>query len=143
MISFYTPILLIGLIALVGDFIVPYILGRRYPNYDNFKHVISELGTKQSPVRKHLSCWLVIFGTLVVIFGIGQKLQFANQTWLHNLYLWGIIIFGIGAGVIAGLFPEDASGEEETVAGKVHGIFSGLGFIFLIIDSTGNNARGV
>ena len=132
--DFYVPILMLGIIAFAGDFIVPYLLGSKYPNYDNFKHVISELGSKQSPVRKQLSRWLILQGILAVIFGIGQKLLFTEQTWAHNLYVGGIIIFGIGAGVVAGIFPEDTSGAEETVTGKIHGIFSGLGFIFLIMN---------
>ena len=43
-------------------------------------------------------------------------------------------MFGIGAGVIAGIFPEDTRGVEETVSGKIHGIFSGLRFIILIMN---------
>jgi ABC-type Mn2+/Zn2+ transport system permease subunit len=71
---------------------------------------------------------------LFVCFGIGQGLQFQNLTWAHWIYLWGIVAFGIGAGIIAGIFPEDTRGVEETVSGKIHGIFSGLGFIFLILN---------
>ena len=119
---------------MIGDFVVPLILGRKYPNHNILYDVISELGTKGSPVRKQISAWLIILGILFVCFGIGQGLQFRNQTWAHCIYLWGIVVFGIGAGVIAGIFPEDTKGAEETVSGKIHGIFSGLGFMFLIMN---------
>ena len=119
---------------MIGDFVVPLILGRKYPNHNILYDVISELGTKGSPVRKQISAWLIILGILFVCFGIGQGLQFRNQTWAHWIYLWGIVMFGIGAGVIAGIFPEDTQGAEETVSGKIHGIFSGLGFMFLIMN---------
>lgn len=130
----YFLILLVGLIAMIGDFVVPLILGRKYPNHNIFQDVISELGTKGSPVRKQLSAWLIILGILFTCFGIGQGLQFRGQTWAHWMYLWGIFVFGIGAGVIAGIFPEDTKGAEETISGKIHGIFSGLGFMFLIMN---------
>jgi len=119
---------------MIGDFVVPLILGRRYPNHNILYDVISKLGTKGSPVKKQLSTWLIILGILFVFFGIGQGLQFRNQTWAHWIYLWGIVMFGIGAGIIAGIFPEDTKGAEETASGKIHGIFSGLGFMFLIMN---------
>ena len=130
----FFPMLLIGLIATVGDFVVPIILGKRYPNYSHLRDVISELGTRGSPVRKQTSAWLILLGILFICFGIGQGLQFVNHTWLHWLYVWGIMAFGIGAGILAGIYPEDASGMEETVSGKIHGICAGLGFIILILN---------
>jgi len=130
----YFPILTIGLAAMIGDFVVPLILGRKYPNHNALYDVISELGTKESPVRKQISAWLITLGVLFICFGIGQRLQFQNQTWAHRIYLWGIVVFGIGAGVTAGIFPEDTKGAEETISGKIHGIFSGLGFMFLIMN---------
>jgi len=125
---------LIGLAAMIGDFVVPHMLGRKYPHYNNLYDAISELGTKGSPARKQLSVWLIILSVFFICFGIGQGLQFRNQTWAHWIYLWGIVIFGIGAGVIAGIFPEDTRGAKETISGKIHRIFSGLGFIFLIMN---------
>lgn len=133
-VNIYFLILLIGLVAMIGNFVVPLILGRKYPSHNILYDVISELGTKGSPVRKQISAWLIILGILFICFGIGQGLQFRNQTWAHWIYLWGIVVFGIGAGVIAGIFPEDTKGVEETVSGKIHGIFSGLGFMFLIMN---------
>ena len=68
---------------MIGDFVVPLILGRKYPNHNILYDVISELGTKRSPVRKQISAWLIILGILFICFGIGQGLQFRNQTWAH------------------------------------------------------------
>jgi len=31
---------------------------------------------------------------------------------------------------LAGIFPEDPEGITETISGKIHGIASGLGFLF-------------
>ena len=35
---------------------------------------------------------------------------------------------------MAGIFPEDPKGISETISGKIHGIASGIGFIFLILN---------
>jgi hypothetical protein len=125
--------LTIGLVAIIGDFVVPYLLGKRYPDYSNLKDTISTLGTNTSPVKKQLSYWLIIAGSLLLIFSIGHLFVFSSYSWKHVLYLLGIVIFGVGA-ILAGIFPEDVKGTEETVSGKIHGISSGLGFIFLILN---------
>jgi hypothetical membrane protein len=129
-----TIILLIGIIAMAGDFIIPTILSRRYPGYNPLYDVISELGSSDSPVRIQLSAWLVILGILLTLFGVGQASRFENFTWAHSLYITGILGFGIGAGIIAGIFPEDSHGAVETASGKIHGIFGGLGFLLLLLN---------
>ena len=50
-----------------------------------------------------------------------------------NLYISGIIAFGIGC-ILAGIFPEDPKGFKESASGKIHGIASGIGFVFLILN---------
>ncbi len=125
--------LLIGLIAVLGDFIVPFILGKKYPNYSNLKDAISELGINKSPVKKQLSCWLITLGILFIIFSIGHTFIFSVYSWMHILYILGIIVFGVGC-IIAGIFAEDPKRSKETVSGKIHGISSGVGFLFLIFN---------
>ena len=135
----------VGLIAVIGDFIVPYLLGKKYHNYGNLKDTISTLGTNNSPVKKQLSYWLIALGLLLLIFSVGHTHIFAVYSWKHILYLLGIIIFGIGC-ILSGVFGEDSKGSKETKSGKIHGISSGLGFIsltfnplwiFLIIENAG------
>ena len=125
--------LLIGLIATISDFVVPYILGKKYPNYSNLKDTISTLGTNKSPVRQYLSYSLITTGSLLLIFSIGHLFIFSSYSWKHILYVIGIAVFGMGS-ILAGIFPEDVRGSEETKSGKIHGISSGLGFIFLIFN---------
>ena len=133
-ISVFDPISLIGAIAIIGDFLIPVIIAKKYKNYSHLRNTISTLGTAKSPVKKQTSIWLISQGILFVIFGIGQSLQFASFSWKHCLYIWGIIAFGIGAGIIAGIYPEDSKGVKETKNGKIHGIAAGLGFILLIFN---------
>jgi hypothetical protein len=131
---FSHTILSLGVIASAGDFVIPAIISKHYPDYSQLRDTISTLGTNQSPVKKQASAWLIALGCLLVCFGIGQSLKFIDHTWKHWLYIWGIVAFGIGAGIIAGIFPEDPRGFEETGSGKVHGIGAGLGFTFLLLN---------
>lgn len=132
--SVFDSIILIGAIAIIGDFLIPVIISKKYPNYSHLRNTISTLGTNNSPVKKQASIWLISLGILFVIFGVGQSLQFPSFSWKHYLYIWGIIAFGIGAGIIAGIYPEDSKGVKETKNGKIHGIGAGFGFIFLLFN---------
>ncbi|MCD4665398.1 MAG: DUF998 domain-containing protein [Bacteroidales bacterium] len=132
--TIFDLIFLIGSIAVIGDFLIPALISRGYPNYCHLRNTISTLGTNKSPVKKQASIWLISLGTLFIIFGIGQNFLFNDLSWKHYLYIWGIIAFGIGAGIIAGIYPEDSKGVKETKNGKIHGIGAGFGFVFLLFN---------
>jgi hypothetical protein len=123
--------ILIG--AALADLLIPVILGLKYPGYDHFRDTISALGTKESPVRKQESINLILVGILFILFAFGQGFAFENVGWSHGLYICGVIAFGIGC-IIAAIFPEDSKGLKESVSGKIHGIASGVGFIFLLLN---------
>lgn len=125
--------LIILLIATIGDLLIPVIIGFKYPGYNHFHDTISSLGTKKSPVRKYQCLNLMIVGFLLILFTVGQYEAFQSIKWCHKLYLTGLILFGSGT-VLAGFFPEDPIGISETVSGKIHGIASGIGFLFLIFN---------
>jgi hypothetical protein len=126
-------ILTVILIATLADLLIPVIIGVKYPGYSHLRHTISTLGTNESPVRKHQCLTLVIVGILFTLFALGQYHAFGSIKWSHVLYLAGIIMYGIGT-IIAGVFPEDPAGMDETVSGKIHGIASGIGFLLLILN---------
>ena len=125
--------LVILLLATLGDLFVPIIIGVEYPGYNHLIDTISTLGTSNSPVQKFQCINLIAVGILFIIFSIGQGLSFTEVKWCHKLFIIGIILFGVGT-ILAGIFPEDPKGIAETVSGKIHGIASGLGFIFLIFN---------
>jgi len=122
-----------GVIAMAGDFVIPWILGRRHPGYSHLRDTISTLGTAESPVKRQLRPWLIVLGVCFLGFAVGQAVVFQVFTWRYWLYLTGIISFGLGAGIVAGIFSEDSPGTAETFSGKIHGIGSGLGFILLLL----------
>ena len=125
--------LVILLLTTLGDLIVPMIIGIKYPDYNHLIDTISTLGTNKSPVQKLQCINLITVGTLFIIFSVGQGLAFTQIKWCHRFFILGIVLFGIGT-ILAGIFPEDPKGIAETVSGKIHGITSGIGFIFLILN---------
>lgn len=125
--------LVILLLATLGDLLVPIIIGMKYPDYNHLIDTISTLGTNKSPVQKFQCINLIVVGILFIIFSIGQDLSFTQVKWCHKLFIIGIILFGVGT-ILAGIFPEDQKGITETISSKIHGIASGIGFIFLILN---------
>lgn len=117
-----------GLVAFAGDFLVTIVLGFSYPHYNHLQLVMSELGTSQSPVAFWVGLWWVVFGILFVAFAVGFAAVFAPGS------RWGLVaasliaLFGLGAGVAAGVFPTDPASEETTVAGGLHDALAGMGF---------------
>ena len=125
--------LVILLLAVLGDLFVPIIISVKYQDYNHLVDTISTLGTNESPVQKSQCTNLIAVGILFIIFSVGQGLAFTQIKWCHRLFILGIVLFGIGT-ILAGIFPEDPKGIAETVSGKIHGIASGIGFIFLILN---------
>jgi hypothetical protein len=119
--------------ATLGDLLVPIIIGVKYLGYNHLIDTISTLGTNKSPVQKFQCMNLIVVGILFIIFSVGQGLSFRQIKWCHRLFIIGIILFGVGS-ILAGIFPEDPKGIAETISGKIHGIASGVGFIFLILN---------
>lgn len=117
-------------IALIGDFVVSYVLAFFYPNYSHTKQVMSVLGNPNSPVAFMYNIWLVILGILISFSGINFYITYSKISKKHALI--GLIIllaFGVGAGIISGIFSVNETKEIETIASKIHGIGAGLGFL--------------
>ena len=120
------------IIAVVGDFVVAYALALFYPGYSHTKQVMSVLGNPNSPVAFLYNVWLVILGILIC-FSAGNF--FTVYSGLSKGYACAgaiiLLIFGIGAGVLAGLFSVNEVKELETITSKIHGIGAGIGFMAL------------
>lgn len=120
-------------IILFFDLVFPSLLSLKYPNYSHLHNTISTLSTQASPVRFFAAAALIIIGVTFLVYCYLLSGYFEARLWPHKLYLAGLIIFGIGS-VIAAIFPEDPIGAVETVNGKLHGIVSGIGFLFLMLS---------
>jgi hypothetical protein len=128
-----TAFLVVLITAIATDLLIPFLLATRYPGYSHLRDTISALGAPGSPVQRYQSAALILVGSLLLVFAIGQGLSFQVIRWSHILFLLGIVLFGFGS-ILAGVFPQDPAGAAETISGKIHGIASGLGFLFLILN---------
>ena len=132
--TIYYYVFLIPLfVAVLFDLLVPVLISNRYPGYNHLEQTISTLGTSNSPVQKYQCMNLIIVGIFFIVFAIGQYFMPIQRNWAFYWYSIGIIIFAIGC-ILAGIFPEDIKGASETSSGKIHGIASGIGFLFLILN---------
>lgn len=123
---------LVLIIAIVGDFAVPYVLAIFYPNYSHTKQVMSVLGSSASPVAYIYNCWLIILGILISISAMNFYMVYTKvSTTYATLGFIILLAFGIGAGIISGIFSVNESKGIETMASKIHGIAAGLGFLLL------------
>lgn len=133
-VSFYKVSFCLGIAACFGDLLVPFLLEPKKGNYSHLYDAISGLGTKESPTYKQTSIWLVGFGVAFVLFAFGFLIKIGILPIIHLAFGLSMMSFGIGAGIISGIFPEDPKGEPETIHGKIHGISAGLGSIGLLLS---------
>lgn len=121
-----------GLLAFTGGFLVTFALSFFYPNYNHLKLVMSVLGTSQSPVAMWVNLWWIVFGILFIIFAIGFRKAFVSDKKSVLIVTLLIMLFGLGAGIGAGLFPMEPGGSETTLAGKRHGICAEIGSLAIM-----------
>lgn len=120
------------IIAIVGDFAVTYILAPFYKTYNHKTMVMSTLGNPDSPVRVCYNIWLVILGLLLSVsaFTIYYRYCYVSKP-LSIAVAVMIGFFAVGAGILAGIFSVNETKEIQTIASKIHGIGSSLGFMAL------------
>lgn len=121
------------IIAIVGDFVVPYILANFYKGYNHKTMVMSVLGNPNSPVRIYYNIWLVLLGIFLIIGSANLYHQYSSSSKNLSITIFVfIVIFAIGAGILSGIFSVNESKEMESIASQIHGIGSALGFITLL-----------
>ena len=119
--------------AFIGEFLVPYVLSMFVKNYSHLKTVMSALGAEKSAVGKIYSGWLVIFGLLCIVYSflfVKINADPAAKGVITGAVF--IALYGIGSGVICGLFPVDETREMVSVSAKIHGGSVVLAFFLLM-----------
>lgn len=107
-------------VACVGDFLVSFLLAMHYPAYNSLQQPESFLSVSGSPVAHWFAAWSVAFSSLFLLFSLGLKAAFGYNHRGIALLCWLIAIYGIGEGVISGLFPYDFVNGRLTMLGWVH-----------------------
>lgn len=121
------------LIAIVGDFAVPFFLAVFYRGYRHRLMVMSSLGNPKSPVRIPYNIWLVSLGVLLTgsCKTLYERYASASKS-LSIAVVICVLLFAVGAGIIAGLFSVNENKSTVNTASKIHGIASALGFMALL-----------
>ena len=124
---------IILLATILGEFLLPWILGHFYKGYDGRTTVMSALGSPESPVRVIYNVWLVWLGVflLAASFALYREIRTVSVG-LSLMTLVSVCVFAIGAGILAGLFSVNESKDKITVASRIHGVGSALGFMTLL-----------
>jgi hypothetical membrane protein len=137
------------IIAIIGDFAIPYFLATFYKGYSHNLMVMSLLGNPNSPVRIFYNTWLIILGILLIF---SSSIVFSKYSLISKPLTIAtvvlILIFAIGAGILSGIFSVNQSKEIITVESQIHGVGAVLGFmsmlfvpLFLAILSYKNNSN--
>lgn len=121
------------LVTILGEFLLPWILKRFYKGYDSRLMVMSALGNPESPVRRIYNLWLIWLGVFLSFAAV--VIYFDNSVTslpLAVLISVFVIIFALGAGLLAGIFSVNEKKEIETISSKIHGIGSAIGFMIML-----------
>jgi hypothetical protein len=119
--------------ACIGDFVITFLIGFLHKDYNFLSQSQSYLGTANSPVAFYMNAWGVLFSVLFLLFAYAlYRTAFAKGRWQHAV-VWLIVVYGLGEGLGSGLFPYEHIGNELTLSGKLHSLFSGLGVTALMI----------
>ncbi|MBC1591466.1 DUF998 domain-containing protein [Listeria welshimeri] len=122
------------ILAVLSDFLTPYILGIFYPGLNQMTRVMSVFGDVASPVRGAFLVWSVVSGVLFVLSlpAIYQSAIKQSRT-LAILLVSAIGLYGIGDCIFTGLFSIDTEQSSWTFSTWVHNIGSGLGYAGFLI----------
>lgn len=124
------------IVAIVGDFVVAYVLACFYPDYSHMKQTMSVLGNLNSPVAFLYNMWLIILGILICISAGNFYIVYSDSSKiLASIGLIILLFFGIGAGIISGIFSVNEGLEIETIASKIPWNRSRSGFSILDLYS--------
>lgn len=118
------------LLTIIGEFFLPWILGRYWDGYNSKTMVMSALGSPQSPVRVIYNTWLIWLGLFLtfvaIVYFLTARKDFPT---LSVLLLISIGTFAVGAGLISGIFHVNENKDIVTSASTIHGISAAIGFM--------------
>ncbi|MGO3780880.1 MAG: DUF998 domain-containing protein [Enterococcus viikkiensis] len=127
-----SPWLLI--LAVVGDFSLPYILGHFYPGFDQVTMIISQLGEDSSPVQQAFNRGSIVTGSLFILSSIGVYLFFVSESKrLAQILAGAIALYGFGDCLLTGLVHISKSASFFSPAYFLHAAFSGIAMVAMML----------
>ena len=121
------------IIAMAGDIVISLVLPAFYRGYSIPKMSISALGNPKSPVRIPFNIWMLIEGIMFLV-GIPAFYRFFNPV-SKGLTITAVIFiaaFAVGACILTCFFSVNESRDEVTMASKIHGAGSVIGFMLFL-----------
>lgn len=120
------------LIAAAGDLVVPFFIAQ-FSEYNHLTMVMSMLGNHNRPMSALYNLWLIIEGVVFLISAIAwykmySRISVPLAAWLSI----AIAVYAVGGCILSGIFPVGETKELATIAAKIHGIGSSIGFMVLI-----------
>lgn len=126
-----SPLFLI--LAVVGDFSLPYYLGRFYPGFDQATMIISQLGEATSPVQTYFNRGSIVTGTLFVLSSFGVYSFFQSESKrLAKILAGAIALYGFGDCILTGLVKISDSASFFSPAYFLHAAFSGCSMVAMM-----------
>lgn len=139
-----------GILALVGEFAIEIYAAANYPGYSSISQSISRLGAHESPFHLLITNWSLVFTLFISLFAYGFWTAFKNDFIYAKLASVLIFFYGLGEGVVAGIFPMATPAIDNVDIFSAHNISSGIGVMSLVLFSFvtlalfwGKDRRGV
>lgn len=119
--------------AVIGDFSLPYYLGRFYSDFNQMTMIISQLGEPTSPVQNYFNNGSVVTGTLFVLasFGIYNFFQSESKRFAQ-IIAGAIALYGFGDCILTGLVHISESASFFSPAYFLHAAFSGISMVAMM-----------
>lgn len=119
--------------AVIGDFSLPYYLGRCYSDFNQMTMIISQLGEPTSPVQNYFNNGSVVTGTLFVLasFGIYNFFQSESKRFAQ-IIAGAIALYGFGDCILTGLVHISESASFFSPAYFLHAAFSGISMVAMM-----------
>ena len=119
--------------AVIGDFSLPYYLGRFYSDFNQMTMIISQLGEPTSPVQNYFNNGSVVTGTLFVLasFGIYNFFQSESKRFAQ-IIAGAIALYGFGDCILTGLVHISESASFFSPAYFLHAAFSGISMVAIM-----------
>lgn len=126
-----SPLFLI--LAVVGDFSLPYYLGQSYPSFKQMTMLISQLGEATSPVQNAFNHGSIITGSLFILSSFGVYAFFQSESKRLGQILAGVIaLYGFGDCILTGLVKISDSASFFSPAYFLHAAFSGISMVAMM-----------
>ena len=118
---------------MAGDLIVSFILSLFYSGYSNLKMSISALGNPASPVRIPFNIWMLMEGVLFLLaIPAIYQLYHEISVGITITMIVFITAFAVGSCILTCFFSVNESKDVVTVASKIHGAGSVIGFMLFL-----------